>query len=68
MSKVKKRNVFAGVDDIWLTHKSIAVKNVETVRTKSGFSYQYDTVKYYKKNEKNLRNAKAIHGYIRYGK
>lgn len=64
----RKNNVFAGVDDIWLTDKFIAVRNVETVRSKRGFSYQYDTVKYYKKNENNLKKAKAIHGYIRYGR
>lgn len=64
----KRGNQFAGVDDIYLTKKSIAVRHISGVEKPNGnISFSIKT-KYYPKTRKNLAKAKDIHGYIRYGR
>ena len=61
-------NRFAGVDDIYLTKKNIAVRNVTSFFDKNGGFHMTDKTKYYKKTAKNLARAKSIYGHIRYGR
>ena len=64
----KRGNQFVGVDDIYLTNKSIAVRQISGVQKSNGkISYSMKT-KYYRKTRKNLAKAKDVHGYIRYGR
>ena len=68
-SKVsKKKNIFRGADDIYLTKKNIAVRRVSSYTTKKGRFVLKDKTTYIPKTEKNLRRAKAVHGYIRNGR
>jgi len=64
----KRGNQFVGADDIYLTKKSIAVRNIVS---EMHFGKRYvlsDKTRYYPKTRKNLAKAKDIHGYIRYGR
>lgn len=64
----RRRNKFAGVDDIYLTRKNIAVCHLTpTIGSYGRTAYCYKT-KYYPKTRKNLAVAKRIHGSIRYGR
>lgn len=65
---INKVNKFAGVDDIYLTKKSIAVRHVSTSYDKNGKFHLSDVTKYYPKTSKNLSQARRIHGYIRSGR
>ena len=64
----KKRNKFAGVDDIYLTKNSIAVRHISSWFDRQGRYKMSDKTKYYKKTAKNLKQAHDIHGRIRYGR
>lgn len=63
-----KRNKFYGADDIYLTKRSIAVRRVSTVRSKSGRAVLKDKTTYIPRTERNLRQAKSIYGYLRNGR
>ena len=64
----KRRNRFAGADDVYLTQKSIAVRRVSTVKGRNGRARLIDNTTYVPKTEANLRRAKGIFGYLRFGR
>ena len=66
--KSSRKNVFRGADDIYLTDRSIAIRRVSTVKSKSGRAVLKDKTTYVPKNEKNLRKAKELYGYLRKGR
>lgn len=68
MAKKKKRNVFAGADDVYLTKKFIAVRRINTYRGKNGKAKLSDKTRYYKRTTKNMSLAKRIFGNIRFGR
>lgn len=64
----KRGNQFVGVDDIYLTNKSIAVRHISGVEKSNGEIWYSIKTKYYRKTRKNLAKAKDAHGDIRYGR
>ena len=67
-SASRNRNVFAGADDVYLTESSIAVRRVSTEKSRSGKAVLKDKTTYVPKTEANLRRAKGIFGYLRFGR
>ena len=57
-AKRKKRNKFAGADDIYLTDHKVAVRKVSTIYDKFGNYRMYDKTRYYPKTRENLNQAK----------
>ena len=66
MSRLK--NKFAGADDIYLTKKSICVRNLTTYNKGNGVYHRVDKTRYYPKTAKNLKLAGSLVGHIRYGR
>lgn len=64
----RKRNKFAGADDIYLTKKSVAVRKIATKLDKHGNYRKYDNTKYYPKTKSNINLARKVVGNIRYGR
>lgn len=64
----KRRNVFTGADDIYLTNKHIAVRRLGSFTNKKGQYVYTDKTTYYKLNKKNLNKANDLYGYIRKGR
>ena len=64
----RKRNKFAGADDIYLTKKSVAVRKIATTQDKYGNYRMYDNTKYYPKTKSNINLARKVVGNIRYGR
>lgn len=65
---MSKKNVFSGVDDVYLTKNSIAVRKVSgKFDNKGNYSYN-DNTKYYPKTKENMNMARSVHGKIRIGR
>ena len=67
-TRKKQRNVFAGADDVYLTKKHIAVRKINTYRTKDGKAKYSDKTKYYKRTTKNMNLVQRIFGRVRFGR
>ena len=67
MSK-RKRNVFAGADDVYLTKKFIAVRDISTRFNKNGKMTFVDKTKYLKRTAKNMQLLKKTQGNVRFGR
>ena len=68
MPQKRKRNKFAGADDIYLTRKNIAVRKVSTRNLGNGNYRVTDKTIYYPKTRKNLNQANSIFGKLRFGR
>ena len=66
--KRRKRNIFAGADDVYLTSKHIAVRTVSTRYTKAGKRIFTDKTKYHKRTQKNMTLLKNTLGRVRFGR
>ena len=67
-SQSRQPNRFAGADDVYLTENSIAVRRVSTTKSRSGKAVYKDNTTYVPKTEANLKKAKNIFGYLRFGR
>lgn len=68
MARKRKRNIFSGADDVYLTEKHIAVRKINTRYTKSGKMVFTDKTKYHKRTAKNMQLLKKTQGYVRFGR
>ena len=66
--KPRHTNIFAGIDDIWLTPKSIAMKKVRSIKDKKGNWTLVEKTTYVPKTVNNLIEAEILHGHIREGR
>ena len=64
----KKKNIFTGANDVYLTKNHIAVRNIATEYGKNGELIHTDTTTYHKKTKKNMSLLKDTHGSVRYGR
>ena len=64
----RKRNVFAGADDVYLTERSIAVRRVSTSKSRNGRAVLQDKTTYVPRTKANLEKANSIFGRLRFGR
>lgn len=68
MAKSRRRNIFAGADDIYLTKNYIAVRRLNSRFTRSGRMTSSDKTRYFKRSAKNMQLLKKTQGYVRFGR